>query len=204
MVGSNPENPPSASLDADHNGYNGWRIDSLRGSIDNWLTNSDPDMILLHIGTNDMLQNYQIGTLVERLDDLVGRIVLQDAHAQIFVASIIPIMQDYGGLTAAQFADMVDAYNAKIPGIVSKYALMGDNVHFVDMHNLITLTDANNPANNFFQNGDGIHPGQAGYNQMGDIWYNAVQSSVPEPGSLTLLAVAAGMLGMRRRNGQQP
>src|SRR5947209_14639864 len=50
----------SGSLpDTDNEGHSGWRIDQIAGGIDGWLATYQPDVVLLHIGTNDMNQNFQ-------------------------------------------------------------------------------------------------------------------------------------------------
>jgi hypothetical protein len=43
--------------------------------------------------------------------------------------------------------------------------------------NALLVIDDPLPENDFFQPGDGIHPGQAGYNQLGLLWFNAITAS---------------------------
>ncbi|MEV4328837.1 SGNH hydrolase, partial [Microbispora rosea] len=59
FVGSQYNGPGSLG-DHDHEGHPGWRIDQIDANINGWLRNSNPRTVLLHIGTNDVLQNYNV------------------------------------------------------------------------------------------------------------------------------------------------
>ena len=53
-------NGPAGLGDHDHEGHSGWRIDQLDANIVGWLqTLPAPRTVLLHIGTNDVTQNYR-------------------------------------------------------------------------------------------------------------------------------------------------
>jgi Ricin-type beta-trefoil lectin domain-like len=51
-------NGPSGFGDYDHEGQPGWRIDQIDANITGWLGTAAPRTVLLHIGTNDVLQNF--------------------------------------------------------------------------------------------------------------------------------------------------
>src|ERR1044071_4924198 len=55
-------NGPSALGDHDHQGHPGWRIDQISANITGWLGTAQPRSVLLHIGTNDILQNYNVSS----------------------------------------------------------------------------------------------------------------------------------------------
>src|SRR5689334_6330786 len=67
-------NGPSSLGDHDHEGHPGWRIDQIDANIVGWLQTSTPHSVLLHIGTNDVLQNFNVGTAPNRLSTLVDHI----------------------------------------------------------------------------------------------------------------------------------
>src|SRR5215472_7541686 len=50
-------NGPASLGDHDHEGHSGWRIDQIDANIVGWLNTQQPHTVLLHIGTNDVLQN---------------------------------------------------------------------------------------------------------------------------------------------------
>ncbi|WP_433074449.1 cellulose binding domain-containing protein [Dactylosporangium sp. CA-052675] len=157
-------NGPAALGDHDHEGHPGWRIDQIDANIAGWLRTSDPHTVLLHIGTNDVLQNYNLGGAPGRLSTLIDHITAGAPTAEVFVATIIPLANS-GQETAAR------AFNATIPGIVQSKAGAGKHVHLVDMHAALTAADLI----------DGIHPTAGGYDKMAATWYTALRSV---PGSI--------------------
>src|ERR1044072_7331551 len=59
LVGTQFNGPPALG-DHDHQGHPGWRIDQIDANITGWLRSTTPRTVLLHIGTNDILQNYNV------------------------------------------------------------------------------------------------------------------------------------------------
>ncbi|MEU6432675.1 cellulose binding domain-containing protein, partial [Microbispora sp. NPDC046973] len=119
---------------------------------------------LLHIGTNDVLQNYNLSGAPQRLSTLIDHITAAAPNAEVFVATIIPLSNS-GQEAAAR------TFNAAIPGIVQSKAGSGKHVHLVDMHSKLTTADLI----------DGVHPTATGYDKMAAAWYAALQSV---PGSI--------------------
>src|SRR3954447_19259519 len=110
LVGSQ-FNGPAALGDHDHEGHPGWRIDQIDANIAGWLTATTPHTVLLHIGTNDVLQNYNLSTAPSRLSTLIDHITAGAPTAEVFVAAIIP-------LSSASQEAAARTFNAAIPGIV--------------------------------------------------------------------------------------
>lgn len=144
-----------------HNGYGGQTASFLNANILNWLATDNPDVILLHIGTNSADRN--------GLDALVQTIVTTKPDLQLLVAKIIP-RYNYDQTTTD--------YNAWIRDtLVPKYQALGKHVTLVDQYvNFLT-----NPANNttinqsLFSNGIN-HPNNAGYDLMAASWFNALET----------------------------
>jgi hypothetical protein len=138
-------------------GHPGWTILQIKNGIDSrgWLETYQPDVILLHIGTNDLRP--RIGgaaaapdNLSTLLDDILARL----PQARVIVAEIIPFApgpdQDH------------QAYNASIPGIV---ASKGPRVSIVDMQNVLHPSDY----------ADRFHPKAGGYDKMARAWERALR-----------------------------
>lgn len=157
-------NGPANLGDHDHEGHPGWRIDQIDASIVNWARNTNPRSVLLHIGTNDVLQNVNLGGAPGRLSTLVDHITATVPNADVFVATIIPLA-NAGQENAAR------TFNAAIPGIVASKVNQGKHVHLVAMHNALTTADLI----------DGVHPTAGGYNKMAAVWFTALRSV---PGSI--------------------
>src|SRR5689334_447850 len=67
-------NGPASLGDHDHEGHPGWRIDQIDANIVGWLRATTPHTVLLHIGTNDVLQNFNLSTAPNRLSTLIDHI----------------------------------------------------------------------------------------------------------------------------------
>jgi lysophospholipase L1-like esterase len=157
FVGSR-QSGKGAIPDPDNEGHSGWTIAQIRNGIDEngWLETYRPDIILLHIGTNDIRfggSGSAPGTLSALLDDMLVR--LPQAH--IIVARIIPFRR--GPDPEHQ------SYNAAIPGII---ASKGPRVSMVDMQSILSKSDY----------ADGLHPNASGYDKMARAWEPAIRAVV--------------------------
>lgn len=157
-------NGPASLGDHDHEGHPGWRIDQIDANIVGWLQATTPRTVLLHIGTNDVLQNFNLSTAPSRLSTLIDHIANAAPSADIFVAQIIPLANASQDAAARTF-------NSAIPGIVQSKVNAGRHVHLVDMHSRLTTADLI----------DGVHPTTGGYDKMAAAWFSALQSV---PGSI--------------------
>jgi lysophospholipase L1-like esterase len=176
-----------------HEGHPGYRIDQIANNLDRndgsqgnngglWFHKpAPPDIILLHIGTNDILQSFRTATMAQRLDSLIGQIMADSPTSRLFVSSIIPLNRD------ANMKALVEAYNAQIRDvIVPKYDSLGDQVIFVNQYPNFVDANGNIIAARL---PDAIHPDHIGYDLMGDTWAAALQQAIPEPSSTLLLGL---------------
>lgn len=176
LVGSQSGGPARLG-DKGHEGHGGWRVDHIAGgpstvcgnmssgaNVTGWVTAARPDAVLLHIGTNDIFQGCAVGTgsatLAGRLSKLIDYITGAAPSADVYVATITPMAD------IAKNAQ-VDAYNARIPGIVKSKA--GGRVHLVDVNAAVPVADVS----------DGVHPTNGGYSKMAARWYGSLTGALP-------------------------
>lgn len=213
FVGSSVSNssPLLTTVGQDHHeGHGGYTIQNIYDNLDAnvyvaarnnyggyWLTRPgcDPNIILLHIGTNNIGQGEGAVEMAGLLDGLMGKIFTLESNTTLLVASLIP--SRYAGTESA-----ITEYNALIPSLVKKYADVGCKCYFVDMHgDLNVATDIAS---------DGTHPTQSGFDKIGDAWFSSLRTNglvVPEPPSLSMLFVLGTtllVLAWRHRNPYQP
>lgn len=149
FVGPNTGNSVGMS-DPEHAGYSGYRIDEIRQEVEGFeAAQLTPTAILLDVGTNDILQNFALPTLNNRLDDFIAYLLATYPDAHIYVATIGPL----GG----SHPDLV-TYRAHV------LALNIANVTPVDMASALTLDML----------ADSIHPNATGYGVMANTWYAAL------------------------------
>lgn len=160
-VGSQQSGP--AGSFQNNEGHSGWRIDQISASVVGWLTTYQPRVVLLHIGTNDIEQNYNVANMPARLNSLINQVTSTSPSAIVVVAQILPLANQ------ALNSD-VQSYNSAIPGIVQSDAASGKHVYMADMYDAV-------PASLL---PDGIHPSTQGYSQMATVWNNALVPLLPK------------------------
>jgi lysophospholipase L1-like esterase len=158
--------------DPDHEGHPGWRIDQLAPSADGWVTAHAAEVVLLHAGTNDVLQGATGPVMEARMADLLDRVLAARPGVHLLVATIIDVRNPNSfNATSAQIA----ALNDRIPALVQARAAQGHNIRLVNMHDLAGLVATDYSA-------DGVHPNASGYDKMAAVWYSALQQ-ILTPGS---------------------
>lgn len=155
-------NGPAALADQDHEGHSGWRIDQIQRVIVPRMLTYDPDVVLLHIGTNDIFQSYALPTASNRLSRLVTTITTLNPDALVLVATIVPASDGF-------FESRVVRYNTQVEAVVDALAASGLHVELVDQHAALTASDL----------ADGVHPNATGYDKMAEAWYLALEPYLP-------------------------
>ncbi|MGC1196766.1 MAG: SGNH/GDSL hydrolase family protein [Geitlerinemataceae cyanobacterium] len=147
--------------DTDHEGHSGWRIEQIHHRIRGWLNRSQPDIILLLIGTNDMAQGYDVEKAPDRLGVLIEDIFQQLPEVKLFVASIPPIGEPF-------LNDRVINYNREIAELVQQKQTEEKALHFVDLYYILSLDDLP----------DGVHPNREGFRKIAKVWDEAMEGAI--------------------------
>lgn len=153
FVGSQVAGPPG--LDGDNEGHSGWTISRLARRVDRWLTAYRPDVVLLHIGTNDVRVNGYRAGAAKRLGVLLNRIRRDRPRAHIFVARI-------AGSRQVRLQRWIDVYNRGVRRTVA--ARHDPRLHLVDQAGVRAPQ---------------LHPNDAGYAAMAHTWFAALIRTVP-------------------------
>ncbi|WP_181796316.1 ricin-type beta-trefoil lectin domain protein [Streptomyces sp. WELS2] len=145
--------------DPDNEGHSGYRIDQIAALADAALTRYRPNVVTLHIGTNDLQGASEVDTAVARLRSLVGQVTADVPDATVLVASLVVS-------TSASEERFRGAYNQAASRIVSDARAAGKHVAYVDMSGLTTADLA-----------DPLHPNDAGYQKMADAFHRGIQAA---------------------------
>ncbi len=161
-------------IDPNHAGYSGYAIADIpnqRSGIYNfseWLMENYPaDVVLLQIGTNDILSSYELDTMGDRLELLVDVVLNALPEDGLLYLSTIPYMDadvtNYtDAYTVEEMDKAVDDYNAQIKALVSRKQAEGKPIAQADINSVLTKADLL----------DGVHPSAEGYEKMGIYWYS--------------------------------
>jgi lysophospholipase L1-like esterase len=141
--------------DRDHEGHGGWTIDQLAARADGWLTRYQPQVVLLHAGTNNITMGEDPTLVARKLSAFIDQIRLKAPDAHVFVSKIIDT-------APATEVPANRSYNALIPAVV---AAKGGRVHLVDQS---TVT-----GQSIY---DHHHPNDFGYEKMAYSWYAAMRA----------------------------
>lgn len=157
-------------------GYGGNTIEGLRGGLAEAMA-SEPDIIILMIGTNDLgaLSTHYINEEVEEIyRKLIREILAIDPDVHLFLGNPLPTTD--GGRSGV----IEDARNVWIRGFIKELcedkAYNDYNVSFVDFStNAIDWS-----AKEDWKPGetDHVHPSASGNIKMANRWYEAIQPTI--------------------------
>ncbi|MCK5507993.1 MAG: hypothetical protein KAI50_05675, partial [Desulfobacterales bacterium] len=147
-----------SDFDNDHEGHGGWQADEIASSIYQWLIDNPAEVVLLHIGTNDISKGQNTEGIAEEIDLILDRIdryeIATNTNIVVILARIInqkePIQNIIDLNSAIQ--DLADARE-------------DDNIIVVDMEKALYYPD---------DMSDNLHPNNNGYAKMADIWLDAI------------------------------
>lgn len=119
-----------------------------------------PNIILIHVGTNDFDSDSPKETTEdapERLGGLIDDLVFVCPDATILVAQLVHASNPL-------YEQRIQVFNDQVPRIVAQRANKGHRVLVSDMRSITKKYLA-----------DGIHPTDVGYKMMADIWYAGIK-----------------------------
>lgn len=194
-------NGTTITYDPAHAGYSGYAIQKIGSRqglqetiFDTTYTDGDvsgnmmkvyqPDVIMLQIGTNDVL-DAQLTGIGDRLEELVDKLLpYVSGNGQVLYLASIPDIdaaKKYDWLGAYQWTygvsyesdpekfvatvqAAVDDYNTIVKNLVAKKQAEGAHIEFSDINSTINISAGDLE--------DGVHPSEQGYAKMGQYWSN--------------------------------
>lgn len=182
----------SPQVDDDHEGHWGWRADEVLAQLPNWLEHSNPDIVLMHLGTNDLFQNQSNASTLNDLENIVATLRANNPAVIILASLLIPSNFPSNAL--------IESFNAELAVRTTSWSTDRSPVVLVDQNTSM------NPATHLY---DGVHPNAAGEQIMADVWFEHIMQTLPlpnptsrfSPGTHTIFAAArdsAGAFGVAR------
>jgi lysophospholipase L1-like esterase len=156
-------------------GHWGWSADEIlngrdgKGNLSEWLQGYTPDIVLMHLGTNDMFRQcaspscYQ--ETVKELKEVVRQIRMKNPNAIIMVAKLLPAYIQKVGPEAANNIEML---NKMIPAMVKELNTPTSLVVLADQYDRFDPTTG-------IDTHDGVHPNANGELKMARKWFAALQ-----------------------------
>jgi len=160
--GGNPVWPQynGENFDQDHEGHWGWRTDQVNSNITTWLSGYTPDIVLVHLGTNDMAQNNSVASTINEIKDLITLLRADNPNVKVLLATLIPADD-----LLWSWAYKIPLLNAEIPAIADEMSTTDSPVYIIDQYNGF------DPVTDTF---DGVHPNEDGEEKMAQKWKDGI------------------------------
>ncbi|CAA9266761.1 MAG: hypothetical protein AVDCRST_MAG50-3188, partial [uncultured Acidimicrobiales bacterium] len=187
MTGVYEGSPAYSDFDQHHEGHWGGRADEVLAQVGGWTSAAKPQIVLLHIGTNDVLHLQTVESTVQEISSIIDTIRGSNPTVHIALAKIIP-----SNFHTAETQQL----NAQLGSLAAQKNTASSRVLSVDQ-----WTGFDSRTDTY----DGIHPNEAGEKKMAAKWSAAVstlvQSTPPPPTdttppTVTSVSPAAGATGV--------
>ncbi len=158
--------------DTDHEGHAGWHADKegttndIVGQVYGWLTDNPADIILLHIGTNDISVAGQNAAEISDILDEIEQYEL-DSGSEIIVILARIINRRNHDCDNTMGKSVTTAFNDDVEDMANIRISNGDKIIVVDMECNAGIDYVNDLV-------DDLHPNDTGYSKMANVWFNAL------------------------------
>lgn len=150
-------------FDPDHEGHWGWRADELLDSLPVWLTRYTPNLVLMHVGSNDCNQGNSTISTVNELTQIINVLRGDNNKISILLAKLIP----WDNTTVNS---RINDLNSRFDSLASELTNDSSKIIVVDQN---TGFDA---VNDTF---DGVHPNESGEEKMASVWFTGIKTILP-------------------------
>ncbi|GAA2795606.1 SGNH/GDSL hydrolase family protein [Crossiella cryophila] len=153
--------------DRDHAGYSGYQATFIarENLLPTWLAVARPDVVLMHLGTNDLWFGQGTEAVLPAYTKLVEQMRTNNPAIRILLAHIIPMAPPNCTSCAKQVVDL----NTAIPAWAATKSTARSPITVVDQWTgFDPITDTY----------DGVHPVDSGFRKMADRWFPAVSAAV--------------------------
>jgi lysophospholipase L1-like esterase len=165
FVGTQPPQGCGVTYDGDNEGHGGALATNIvsQNQLPGWLSATNPDIVLMHLGTNDVWSNIAPATILAAYGTLVDQMRANNPNMRILVAQIIPMNPS----SCTECAARVVGLNNQIPAWASGKSTAASPITVVDQWT--GFDDSTDTV-------DGVHPNDSGNLKMSDRWYPALSA----------------------------
>ncbi|MCR3751878.1 cellulase family glycosylhydrolase [Lentzea californiensis] len=168
FVGSLPSQGCGFAHDGENEGHGGYLATGIArdNQLPGWLSSARPDVVLMHLGTNDVWNNIPASTILSAYSTLLGQMRASNPAIKLIVAQIIPMNPSNCSACGQRVSDL----NAAIPGWARANSTAASPITVVDQWTgFSTAADTT----------DGVHPNSStGIQKIESRWYPALVSAL--------------------------
>lgn len=149
--------------DPDNEGHSGYTVPGIRGGIDRWQAGAGPDIVLLHLGINDLKNDRtEPVAAAQQLLGLVDRLRANQPHVTVIV---LGLLTDTPGLE-----QQTAAFNAVVRSEEEPRRTSGQRFRFVEPPRMDVAADLP----------DQLHPSDSGYLKIAAAFLPAIDAAVTD------------------------
>lgn len=145
-------------FDRDHEGHSGWRAEQILVGLPAWLEGYTPDIVLLHLGTNDVFAHQTTLSTISEIGRIIDILRADNPTVTVLLAKIIPTLNPASN-------ERIDELNQQIGALATAKSTSESLVIVVDQNSGFSASD---------DTYDGIHPNPAGEEKMAQKWYDTI------------------------------
>ncbi len=160
FVGTLPPTNCGIPYDGDNEGHAGYLATNIakQNLLPGWLSATHPQVVIMHLGTNDVWSNVPPATILAAFSTLVNQMRASNRNMKILVAQILPMHPS----NCPQCAQRVVNLNAAIPAWARSKSTAQSPITVVDQ-----WTGFNDATDTI----DGVHPNNSGNQKMAAKWF---------------------------------
>ncbi len=140
--------PKFPDFDQDHEGHWSRRADEILARTEEWTLAAQPDIVLIHIGTNDIFQGQSAESTAGEVGEIINTIRRVTPDARIVLSLVIP---------STDRPERLADFNNLLPGVAASHSTAGNPILVVDQY-----TGFNARTDTV----DGVHPNASGENKI--------------------------------------
>ena len=171
MVGTLGPQGCSVPYDGDNEGHGGALVTTVadQNQLVGWLSATNPNIVMMHFGTNDIWSNRSTSQILTAYSKLVDQMRANNPAMKILVAKIIPVAPS----SCAECPQRTIDLNAAIPAWAASKTTSASP---------ITVVDQWTGWNAASDTSDGVHPNDIGIVKMSDKWYAPLAAAISGTG----------------------
>lgn len=190
FVGTMKSSCSGTAVDQDHEGHPGSLATDFakNGNLTGWLNANPPDVIVMLLGTNDVLLGKKpVNEVLAAYDVLLGQMRAKNPNVQIVFSNLLPLDPARWPQTAA---DGIKELNTAIAAYAPTKKTVTSPVYFIDnFSGFDAVKDTT----------DGEHPNDAGNEKMATKFFEATKSAIQAVSRSKRIPLSKRVTGAARR-----
>ncbi|PGH18277.1 hypothetical protein AJ79_00616 [Helicocarpus griseus UAMH5409] len=171
FVGSLPGDGCGFEYDSENEGHGGILATNIvaQNQLPPWLESAQPDIVMVHLGTNDAWSNVETAKIIETHSTLVDQMRESNPNMVILLAQIIPM----NPTNCNGCGPRVEEFNSAVAEWAPTKSTEESPIVIVDCFTgFDTGTDT----------GDGVHPNEAGNEKIANSWFEPLSEAIKQVG----------------------